>query len=118
MVRLAHNNAEASAFEAIRDPHLPERPVMGQRRGHHLVGQLGQVAVGRSADVSVDVELVVVDPYRPVQPEWHVREPLVVTGGPPEPAGDVVAQLLEARWRTLLPSLWTGALPKVARSLS
>jgi hypothetical protein len=61
-----------------------------------FVDQLAEAAGVRSHHVPGDVEAVVVDPDRRVQPQRHIAQSLAEPRRAPKAARDVLAQLLEA----------------------
>src|SRR3954468_3226220 len=63
--------------ESLDDPHLPQRPGAVERHSGAMPAELGQLRVlaGRwqrdAVELAVDVEVLVVDPHRVVDAEWH-----------------------------------------------
>ena len=93
------DHRQALVARVLAYPHLPQRTVAAQWRGHHFVDQAREGA-GGAVEVPVDREPLVIDPLRGGEPERHRRELLTVARGARDAPADVLAQLLEARQPT------------------
>src|SRR6185437_12231124 len=93
--------------EALDDPEFPERLVAIEALREEAACELLQLLVPARrrkrgvAHVELEIELGVVDPYRPPDVERHEREPLAVARDAIEARGDQVDQVAVRGRRSL-----------------